>query len=265
MKTEVSEVRYERLRPAQIVARREVCPVAYLPVGTIEWHGEHNPVGLDTLKIHALLVRCAQQIGGLVFPPLYYGETREQALMEANAADREKIAAKMALPPENFQHGYMVETLSEQNRNYQSLLVHIFHEIRSLGFKLAVIGAGHYPLLDHARAAAALFHQEQSRPKMVVWAMSGYELVQGQFTPCGDHAGKWETSLLMHLDPGMQDLDVLSKDGSEPLVGASNNGVQEANAEFGQQAADAIIEAVRLRVEDLLANSGRYQGHGSPM
>ena len=41
-------VRYERLRPAQIVARREACPVAYLPIGTIEWHGEHNPVGLDT-------------------------------------------------------------------------------------------------------------------------------------------------------------------------------------------------------------------------
>ena len=48
------EVRYERLRPAQIVARREACPVAYLPIGTIEWHGEHNPVGLDTLKIHRL-------------------------------------------------------------------------------------------------------------------------------------------------------------------------------------------------------------------
>ncbi|NLX42186.1 MAG: creatininase family protein, partial [Chloroflexi bacterium] len=30
-------VRYERLRPAQIVARREACPVAYLPIGTIEW------------------------------------------------------------------------------------------------------------------------------------------------------------------------------------------------------------------------------------
>ena len=53
-----SEVQYERLRPAEIVARREACPVAYLPIGTIEWHGEHNPVGLDTLKIHALLAQC---------------------------------------------------------------------------------------------------------------------------------------------------------------------------------------------------------------
>ena len=58
-------VQYERLRPAQIVERREACPVAYLPIGTIEWHGEHNPVGLDTLKMHALLAECAGEIGGL--------------------------------------------------------------------------------------------------------------------------------------------------------------------------------------------------------
>jgi len=265
MPSESSGVRYERLRPSQIVDRRQACPVAYLPVGTIEWHGEHNPVGLDTLKMHALLIRCAEELGGLVFPPLYYGENREQALMEAVAGDRGQIAARMGLSGDNFASGYMVEPVSVQNRNYQSFLMHIFHEIKSLGFKVLVVGAGHYPLLDHARAAAALFHQEQSSPKMIIWAMTGYELVQGQFTPCGDHAGKWETSLLMHLDPGMQDLTVLPKDRSERPVGASNNGIQDSTAEFGQQAATAIIKAVGCRITDFLTNHARYQGNGSPM
>jgi len=101
-------VQYERLRPAQIAERRAAFPVAYLPIGTIEWHGEHNPVGLDTLKIHGLMIECADRIGGLVFPPLYYGESREQALMEANAADRDQIAAKMGLLSSNFDPGYML-------------------------------------------------------------------------------------------------------------------------------------------------------------
>jgi creatinine amidohydrolase len=258
-------VQYERLRPHQIIARRRECPVAYLPIGTIEWHGVHNPVGLDTLKIHALLRECAKQIGGLVFPPLYYGENREQALMEADAADRDQIASEMGLPAENFAPGYMVEDVATQNRNYHALLLHILHQIRSLGFKVTVIGAGHYPLLDHARAAASIFHQEQPGPKMIVWSMTGYELVQGQFTPCGDHAGKWETSLLMHLDPGMQDLSDVPEDQSERPIGASNNGIRESNAEFGKQATDAIIQAVRLRVEEFLTNLDCYQGHGSPM
>ena len=260
-----SHVQYERLRPAQIVARRASCPVAYLPIGTIEWHGEHNPVGLDALKMHALLIRCATEIGGLVFPPLYYGENREQALMEANDWFREDIAGRMALPGSNFAPGYMVEPISAQNRHYLNLLVHIFHEIRSLGFKVLVVGAGHYPLLDHARAAAALFHQEQSRPKLVVWAMSGYELVQGQFDPCGDHAGKWETSLLMHLDEGMTDLTLLPSDRQEPPIGASNNGIQDANAELGRQASEAIIHAARGRIDDFLQNYDTYQLHGSPV
>jgi creatinine amidohydrolase len=259
------QVRYERLRPHQIAVRRQACPVAYLPIGTIEWHGLHNPVGLDTLKSHALLCECARQIGGLVFPSLYYGENREQALMEANAADRDRIAAEMGLAPASFAPGHMVEGVAAQNRNYQSLLVHILHQIRSLGFRVTVIGAGHYPLLDHARAAAALFHQEQARPKMVVWSMTGYELVRGQFEPCGDHAGKWETSLLMHLDPGMQDLSVLPADRGGELIGVSANGVQESSAEFGRKATEAIVQAVRIRVEEILRNHDHYQGHGSPM
>ncbi|MHB0856060.1 MAG: creatininase family protein [Anaerolineae bacterium] len=259
---DVSEVRYERLRPIQIVARRTACPVAYLPIGTIEWHGEHNPVGLDTLKEHALLMACAREIGGLVFPPLYYGENREQALMEANAGDRGRIAERMALPAESFEPGYMYDSVADQNTNYHKLLLHICHEIKSLGFRVLVIGAGHYPLIDHARAAAAIFHQTQRTPRMVTWVMTGYELVQGQFQPCGDHAGKWETSLLMALDPGMQDVSVLRP--GEPPIGASNNGIQESSAEFGHRAVTAIVAAVAQRVRVFLDESGHIGQHGAP-
>ena len=171
----------------------------------------------------------------------------------------------MELPAEIFAPGYMVEGVAAQNRHYHGLLLHILHEIKSLGFKLAIIGAGHYPLLDHARAAAAVFHQEQSFPKMVVWSMTGYELVQEHFTPCGDHAGKWETSLLMHLDPGMQDLSTLPTDPNERPIGASDNGIQESSANCGRQATEAIVKAVRVRVEELLPNISDHQSHGSPM
>ena len=265
MSNNKSEVKYERLRPEHIVAKRQACPVAYLPIGTIEWHGEHNPVGLDTLKIHELLIRCAKKTGGLVFPPLYYGENREQALMEANAGDRNDIAGKMGLPGENFAQGYMLEPISIQNRNYQNILIHIFHEIKSIGFKVLIIGAGHYPLLDHARSAAALFHQEQGMPKMVTWALTGYELVKGKFEPCGDHAGKWETSLLMYLDPGMQDISVLQNDSTDKPIGASDNGIEDSTSEFGKDAVDAIIEVVSLKVSYFLENPDEFQGHGSPM
>jgi creatinine amidohydrolase len=257
------EVRYERLRPAQIVAQREACPVAWLPIGTIEWHGEHNPVGLDTLKIHKLLIRCAERSGGLVFPPLYYGESREQALMEANAADRAQIAEKMKLPPENFAPGYMYQSPSEQNTNYHHLLLHIMYEIRSLGFKVLVVGAGHYPLIDHARAAASVFHQaSRYGERMLVWPFTGFELVRGRFDPCGDHAGKWETSMLMALDPGMSDLSAISTD---PPIGTSNDGVRESTAAWGEEIVAAILDKVDERVKYLLENRLQMRSHGAPL
>ena len=67
---EGEEVRYHRLRPAQIVERRTACPAAYVPIGTIEWHGVHNPTGTDTLQAEEMAIRCAQKGGGLAFPAL---------------------------------------------------------------------------------------------------------------------------------------------------------------------------------------------------
>jgi len=63
------EVRYHMLRPAQIVERRQACSVAYIPIGTIEWHGVHNPTGSDTLQAEGLAIMCAEKGGGAGIPP----------------------------------------------------------------------------------------------------------------------------------------------------------------------------------------------------
>jgi len=47
------EARHHMRRPAQIVARGRQCPVAYVPIGTLEWHGVHNPLGAETLEAAA--------------------------------------------------------------------------------------------------------------------------------------------------------------------------------------------------------------------
>jgi creatinine amidohydrolase len=137
--------------------------VAYVPVGTIEWHGVHNPTGADTLQAEGLAIMCAQKGGGLVFPPLYYGESRLEALMEANAADRDQIAAGMNLSPDNFKPERQPFTATEQAVNYHKLLLHVLAEVESLGFKLGVLVAGHDPLLDHCRAAVLHFNQREAQ------------------------------------------------------------------------------------------------------
>ena len=62
------EVRLERLRPAEVRAAMTAAPVAWLPLGAIEFHAEHLPLGTDGFTSQALLERAARLAGGVVLP-----------------------------------------------------------------------------------------------------------------------------------------------------------------------------------------------------
>jgi len=246
------KVRYEEMLPHEIVEARTACPVAYMPLGGVEWHGEHNCVGLDTVKIHALAMQCAQANGGLVMPALFFGEPRESHLMEANSADAARIAEKMSLPPENFSQGYMHTARLDEHERYVRLLAHILFQMESLGFRVVVLMAGHYPLLRHARAAVEIYSLEG---KARVWACTGYELVRDEIPEAGDHAAAWETSLMLALRPELVDLSRLpAVESGETLIGVGGRDPREfASEEYGRRGIEAIVRRVGEKVRELLA------------
>ena len=258
------EVRYHLLRPGQIADRRKACPAVYIPIGTLEWHGVHNPVGADTLQAEGIAIRCAQKGGGLAFPPLYYGESRSEALMEANAADRARIAEKMELPPDNFLPQAQPFSPTEQAFNYHKLLLHVLTEAETLGFEVGVLVAGHYPLIDHARAAVLTFNQQRRTHNrtMLAWAFVDYLLVADRYECAGDHAGGWETSHVMALHPQTVDLGLLPPKG-EPLIGAGGRmAPQDSTADFGRETIEAAVDVAVKEVAHRLANKRRYFSHG---
>ncbi len=258
------EVRYQMLRPAQIVARRTACPTAYIPLGTLEWHGVHNCVGTDTLQAEGMAIACAQAGGGLAFPSLWYGENRSERLMDATSRDREQIAAGMGLPADNFRPERMPFAATEQAIHYHKLLLHILAEVESLGFEVGVLVAGHYPLIDHAWAAVLQFNQREYAKTggMLAWAFVDYLLVRDQFAEAGDHAGGWETSHMMHLHPETVDLSLLPPKG-QPIVGAGGKmAPQDATAEFGKKTVEATVSIAVAEVKHRLGNRQLYRGHG---
>jgi len=259
----IKEVRYHLLRPAEAVKRRKECPVVYIPIGTLEWHGLHNPLGADTLQAERLADMCASLGGGLAFPALYFGESRTEGLMESNAADRVKIAEHMGLDPDNFTPEKFMFSGSEQNENYQKLLAHILNQAETLGFKVAVLLAGHYPLVDHARAAALLYNQKvRTTGRMLAWATVDYLHLKDKYDCAGDHAGGWETSHLMAIDKDLVDLSVLRPRG-EALVGAGGRmDPRDSNATFGEKIFADAAEAIVRETLHRLHNMGMYEGHG---
>ena len=71
-------VRYAELLPGGFRTRLQSRPLAYLPLGTLEWHGEQLPLGSDALISEGLMIRCARAFGGIVMPPIHLGPDRTQ-------------------------------------------------------------------------------------------------------------------------------------------------------------------------------------------
>ena len=66
-------MRYELMLPHQIrTAIKENWPVV-LPLGVLEYHGEHLAVGMDTLAVVKILDILEREIEMVLLPPFYYG------------------------------------------------------------------------------------------------------------------------------------------------------------------------------------------------
>jgi creatinine amidohydrolase len=69
---------YAELTPHAFRLRLAAAPIAYLPLGTLEWHGEHLPLGADGLQAQGVFVQLAHEVGGIILPPLFMGPDSSQ-------------------------------------------------------------------------------------------------------------------------------------------------------------------------------------------
>jgi creatinine amidohydrolase len=249
----MSTVRYEEMLPRDIVARRAKFPAAFLPLGGLEWHGEHLAVGNDALKAHALCVLAAERSGGIAFPPLWYGEPRDQKLMETVHDGEGRIRGKMKLPARNFAAGALGNTYADQLALYDKLLMYALHEIRSLGFRAVCILTGHYPIIEWARPVCSRFNRKFSDCR--AWAGIEFHYVpkSKRDQAGGDHAAKWETSYLMVLRPECVDMTVHRGREKETLIGVGGHDPRtEASTEVGRQGVELIVAGMVRKARELL-------------
>ena len=68
-----AKTNYEEMYPEEFKSVLKANPIAFLPLGSMEYHGYHHVLGLDSLKAWKICQLAAKRIGGVVFPPLYLG------------------------------------------------------------------------------------------------------------------------------------------------------------------------------------------------
>lgn len=199
----------------------------------------------------------------MVFPTVYYGESRVGSLLETDPKYQEGIGERLGIDSALLREDKFPYSGMEQIHHYQHHLIHIMAEAASYGFLLVVFIVGHYPLIEHARSAVLSYNQwayDKQWKRVAGMVMADFLLLRERYAPAGDHAGGWETSHLLASHPQTVDLSLAATELEYGVM--SERRPKDASAQFGDEIYGAIVEEILGRVEDWRRDPEKYYGHG---
>ncbi|TFD54083.1 creatinase [Cryobacterium frigoriphilum] len=232
-------MRAEYLSPAELDSALAATAVAYLPLGTLEFHSSHLPIGLDALTAHGLCVASARHNGGIVLPPLYQGTGGGHA-------------------------EYPWTIMMHSAAGIRSHLEQTLQRLEALGVRLAVLFTGHFAdeqltMIDTIAADWAVAGSDRGTHTMRVFATAVNRCGTAPIAP--DHAGVFETTLLHALWPQLVHVDRLPALSEHAAIdpGDNDQGPQRHDPEhplwgiFGPDPRDLDLSASAALLDALVA------------
>jgi len=155
-------------------------PIVFLPIGAIEAHGPHLPLGTDTFQPEFVVNQVSERLGGLIAPTINYGQ---------HSSTR------------NFPG-----TIDITFDTLRSLVVDVLAALHRNGIRKVVVISGHLGSVH--RAAIKLACEHWARHGMKLMMLSDYELAYlkkqdvCEGLPDG-HGGIVETSRILDIRPDL--------------------------------------------------------------
>lgn len=178
-------MRWEEMTAPEIDAFERDQTVVILPLGSVEQHGHHMPLGTDSMLAHAVATEAAGGVSAptsvVVLPPPWYGFSAHHLRFTGTVS----LPAKLMLD--------LVEAIVD------SLIVHGFRRI------LIVNGhGGNGGVIDVMASALGNRHYRRARiAALTYFLLARDSIAEIRETKNGGmgHACEFETALLMHLRP----------------------------------------------------------------
>lgn len=176
-------MQWEQLTSYDLAKAVDECQgVAIVPVGVLEAHASHLPLGTDMFTAHWQACRAAEKEPAVVFPAYPYGINHETAHLPGGIVFKRELVF--------------------------ALLENVCDEISRNGFKKIIFLSGH----GGNRYFLPLFVQtlvEKEKPYLVYDASLPYfpEMEDVLETDETGHACEWETSLILHIAPELVKMD----------------------------------------------------------
>jgi creatinine amidohydrolase len=187
------EIRYEWLRPDELAAERALCPLVFLPVGPLEYHGPHLPLGTDAINAGRVAGEACRTLGkGVVFPTVHAGTEREREPWqnESLGLPADTWLLGMDFPTARWKSHYAPEHL------FAIVLANDIEGLLAQGYRVVAIVNGH----------GAVNHQQTIQRLCAHYSHASGAVVTSDLAFPGDldlaklagHADLYETSLMLH-------------------------------------------------------------------
>lgn len=242
-------MRLQHLLPHQLERARDEGWPLLVPTGCIEYHGPHMALGLDTMIVEELLLRVAKQVNCVIAPPFWYGPT-----------------GYAVTGPEQG----TVDVSTERFGRHVKDVLSSFWEI---GFRWIIVGIHHQQmdgpesLAIRQAAAEVTFEKSLSERGTGWWGKAPlspedkvFERIQvwPSVLPAAaevgvvmeDHAGYYETSLLLAARPDLVEMERLGMDAPW-YCSTANSKAYKATMEDGKRMWKAMVDAWAIKLSDL--------------
>lgn len=224
-------------------AKSEKWPL-FIPAGTVEYHGEHLPLGVDTIAVIKALDEVEKDIDCVIAPVLWYGPSSyavagpEKGTIDINTDRFEHYVSEIlrgllengfrkifVVIHHQFEMGQLMPEALAFKKAAASLIFNFLEEERGRGWWGSEQMKTYYDNLDKDENP---FNWIQVVPLMSpeIQNKMGY-----------DHAGKLETSLMLAAIPDKVNMNLLKKDGLW-FTGYAKN----ASVEHGTKAIEMMVQ-----------------------
>ena len=189
------EVRFELLRPRTLREELVRCPLVFLPVAPIEYHGPHLPVGTDPINATQCALEACRRLGkGVVMPTLFWGTERERPdwMLKSLGFAKGDWVVGMDFPTATWKSHYYQEHL------FGLVVASTVEMLISQGYKAIVIVNGHGAWNQLETLDRLAKHYSSTTDAKVVWRLA-FALDMSEKNLVG-HADLFETSLMLYFE-----------------------------------------------------------------
>lgn len=191
-------VQWERMTSPEVrQAQKDSKGIAIIPIGAIEVHGPHLPVGTDSIETYEIGLRAAQKAGVIITPLIWAGNSR--SFMD--------FPGTLSVEPETLHHYARDIALSLIRNGFDKLVMLDGH-------------GGNYGLLD------LLIEEIHLETKALICHVRAWELATvpkpDEVPDYDGHGGSSETAVMRVLSP--EDVDEKEFTDSAPDIDLTEYG-----------------------------------------